>query len=118
MRPDDKRGAVEPCGKDRQPRLGLGPDQNRPDAAAVTHRQLVCCADARLTHLRIERDGAQDQRTRTKAADLSTAAAQDHRRGLLWEDLLTDVSEKRHGPPVIENPERLRIGQPAKSAST
>jgi hypothetical protein len=109
MRTYEKRWAVEPFFKDRQQRLGLGPYQNRPSGAAVTHLPLVCFADALLTHLRLERSGAQDQRTRQKAADLSTAAAQDHLRGLRWDDLITYVREKRHGQPVIEELERLRM---------
>jgi hypothetical protein len=28
---------------------------------------------------------------------------------VLWEDLITDVREKRHGQPVIEALERLRV---------
>jgi hypothetical protein len=105
----EKRWAVEPFFKDRQQLLGLGPYQNRPYGAAVTHLHLVCFADALLTHLRLERYGAQDQRTHKKAADLSTAAAQDHLRGLLRDDLITYVREKRHGQPVIEELERLRM---------
>jgi hypothetical protein len=88
---------------------GLGQYQNRPYGAAVTHLHLVCFAYALLTHLRLERYGAQDQRTHKKAADLSTAAAQDQLRGLLWDDLITYLREKRHGQPVIEELERLRM---------
>jgi hypothetical protein len=109
MRTYEKRWAVEPFFKDRQQLLGLGPYQNRPSGAAVTHLPLVCFADALLTHLRLERYGAQDQRTRKKAADLSTAAAQDQLRGLRWDDLITYLREKRHGQPVIEELERLRM---------
>jgi hypothetical protein len=89
----DNRWAVEPFFKDSMPLLGLGPYQNRPDWAAVTHRHLVCFADALLTHWRLERDGAQGQWTRKTAADLSTAAAQNQLRRLLWEDLLTSLRE-------------------------
>ena len=109
MRTYETRWAVEPFFKDRQQRLGLGLYQNRPSGAAVTHLPLVCFADALLTHLRLERYGAQDQRTRKQAADLSTAAAQDHLRGRRWDDLITYVREKRHGQPVIEELERLRM---------
>jgi hypothetical protein len=45
----------------------------------------------------------------TRFADLSTAAAQDQLRGLLWDDLITYLREKRHGQPVIEELERLRM---------
>jgi hypothetical protein len=75
----------------------------------VTHLPLVCFADALLTHLRIARYGAQGQSPRKKAADLSTAAAQDQLRGWRWEALLTYVRENRHGQPVIEELERLRV---------
>ena len=85
----DKRWAVEPWLKDLKQLLGLGHYQNRSYRAAVTHLHLVCFAYALLTHLRIQRSGAQGHRTRNKAADLSTAAAQDQLRGLLWEDLIT-----------------------------
>jgi SRSO17 transposase len=93
----DKRWAVEPWLKDLKPLLGLGHYQNRPSRAAVTHLHLVCFASALLTPLRIHNAGAQGHRTYNKAADLSTAAAQDQLRGLLWEDLMTDLREERHG---------------------
>jgi hypothetical protein len=109
IRTEETRGAVEPCFKDRQPLLGRGHYQNRPSGAAVTHLPLVCCADALLTHLRLARDGAPGQRTRTNAAEWSPAAAQDQLRGLLWEDLLTYLSEQPHGQPLIEELERLRV---------
>jgi hypothetical protein len=89
--------------------LGLGQYQNRSYWAAVTHLHLVCFAYALLTHLRIERYGAQGQRTRATAADLSTATAQDQLRGLLWGDLIIYLKEKRHSPSVIEELERLRV---------
>jgi hypothetical protein len=57
----------------------------------------------------MERIGAQGQRTRHKAADLSTAAAQDQLRSLLWEDLLTYLQEECPNQPVIEELERLRV---------
>jgi hypothetical protein len=109
IRAYETRWAVEPVCTDSQQLLGLGQDQNRPSGAAVTHRPLVCFADALLPHRRIERSGAQGHSPRKKAADLSTAAAQDQLRGVLWEDLITDVREKRHGQPVIEELERLRV---------
>jgi hypothetical protein len=54
---------------------------------------LVCFAYALLTHLRIAHPGAQGQRRHDKAADLSTAAAQDQLRDLLWEDLVAYLEE-------------------------
>jgi hypothetical protein len=104
-----KRWAVEQFIKDSKQPLGLGHYQNRPYGAAVTPQHLVCFASALLTHLRIERYGAHGQRTRKKAAELSTAAAQDQLRRLLWEDLLTYLREKPHGQPIIEALERLRV---------
>jgi hypothetical protein len=100
---------IEPWVKDVKQWLGLGHDQNRSSWAAVTHLHLVCFASALLTHLRLARPGAHGQRTRHKAADLSTAAAQDQLRSLLWEDLITYLQEECPDQPVIEELERLRI---------
>jgi hypothetical protein len=75
----------------------------------VTHLRLVCVAYALLTHRRLERHGAQGQRTRHKAADLSIAAAQDHLQHLLWEDLIIYLKETRPGQSVIKELERLRV---------
>jgi hypothetical protein len=105
----DKRWTIEQWVKDVKQLLGLGQYQNRPYRAAVIHLHLVCFAYALLTHLRIERYGAQGQRKRKKAADLSTAAAQDQLRGLLWKDLITYLKEKPHDQPVIDELERLRV---------
>jgi hypothetical protein len=44
-----------------------------------------------------------------KAADRSTAKAQDQLRGLLWGDLIIYRQKKRHGQSVIEELERLRV---------
>jgi SRSO17 transposase len=104
-----KRWTVEQWLKDVKQLLGLGQYQNRSYWAAVTHLHLVCFAYALLTHLRIERTGVQGQRTRHKAADLSTAAAQDQLRNLLWEDLLTYLQQECPDQPVIEELERLRV---------
>ncbi len=109
IRTYDKRWTIEQWVKDTKQLLGLGHYQNRPYRAAVTHLHLVCFAYALLTHLRIERHGAQGRRTRAKAADLSTAAAQEQLRSLLWRDLLIYLKEKRHDQPVIEALERLRV---------
>jgi SRSO17 transposase len=109
IRTYEKRWTIEQWMKDTKQLLGLGHYQNRSYRAAVTHLHLVCFAYALLTHLRIERYGAQGQRTRAKAAELSTATAQDQLRGLLWGDLIIYLKEKRHGPSVIEELERLRV---------
>jgi hypothetical protein len=109
IRTCEKRWAVEQFFKDSTQQLRLGQYRNRPYWAAVTHLHPVCIAHALLTLLRIEREGAQGQQTRKKAAELSTAAAQDQLRGLLWEDLLTYLREKLPGQPIIEELERLRV---------
>jgi SRSO17 transposase len=109
IRTYEKRWAVEQFFKDSKQLLGLGQYQNRPYWAAVTHLHLVCFAYALLTHLRIERYGAPGQRTRKKAAELSTAAAQDQLRGLLWEDLIIYLKEEHKGQPIIQELERLRV---------
>jgi len=109
IRTYEKRWTIEQWIKDAKQLLGLGQYQNRSYWAAVTHLHLVCFAYALLTHLRMERIGAQGQRTRHKAADLSTAAAQDQLRSLLWEDLLTYLQEECPNQPVIEELERLRV---------
>jgi hypothetical protein len=109
IRPDEKRWTMEPWVTDTTPRLGLGQYQKRSDWAAVTHRHLVCFAYALLTHLRLKRHGAQGQRTHQRAADMSTAAAQNQLRALLWEDLIAYLKERRDGQPVIEELERLRV---------
>jgi hypothetical protein len=76
-------------GERLKPLLGLGHDQHRSYGAAVTHLHRGWFADALLTHLRIERTGAQGHRTRDQAAELSTAVVQAQRRNRLWEDLST-----------------------------
>jgi hypothetical protein len=114
MQAYEKRCPVEQGFQDHTPLLGLGQDQNRPYGAAVTHLHRMCFAYALLTHMCLERYGAQGRSTRKKAADLSTAVAQDQLRGLRWEDLITYWREKRHGQPVIEELERLRVAYPEK----
>ncbi len=97
IRTDDKRWTIEPWVQDVKQRLGLGQYQHRSYGAAVTHLHLVGFASALLTHRRLVRTGAQGQRTRDKAAGISTATAQDQLRSLLWEDLVTDLKEERSG---------------------
>jgi SRSO17 transposase len=109
IRTYEKRWAIEQWLKDMKQLLGLGHYQNRPYRAAVIHLHLVCFAYALLTHLRMERDGAQGQPKRTKAAEMSVAAAQDKLRGLVWDDLIAYLTEKSHGESVIAELERLRI---------
>jgi SRSO17 transposase len=97
IRTYNKRWTIEPCVKDTKQLLGLGHYQHRSYWAAVTHLHLVCFAYALLTHLRLERQGAQGRRTHKRAAAVSTAAPQDQLRALLWDDLITSLKEKCHG---------------------
>jgi SRSO17 transposase len=105
----EKRWAVEQFFKDSKQLLGLGQYQNRPYRAAVTHLHLVCFAYALLTHLRIMRPGAQGQRTYDKAAQWSTAAAQEQLRCLIWDDIIVYLKEKNHGESILTALERLRV---------
>jgi len=89
--------------------LGLGQYKNRPYRAAVIHLPLVCFAYALLTHLRMTRHGAQGHRTDHKAADRSTAAAQEQLRCLVWDDLVAHLKEKHHDESIIAELERLRV---------
>jgi SRSO17 transposase len=105
----ENRWAVELFFKDSKQLLGLGHYQNRSYGAAVTHLHLVCFAYALLTHLRLARHGAQGQRIRNKAANWSTAAVQDHLRGLIWDDLVNYLQEKHPNESVLMELERLRV---------
>jgi len=109
IRTYERRWTIEQWLKDVKPWLGLGHYQNRAYWAAVTHLHLVCFAYALLTHLRIERTGAQGQCTRKKAANLSTAAAQDQLREVLWEDLMGYLKEQCHEKSILAELERLRV---------
>jgi hypothetical protein len=100
---------IEQFFKDSKQLLGLGHYQNRSYGAAVIHLHLVCFAYALLTHLRIARPGAQGQRTRHKAAEVSTSMVQNQLRGLLWDDLLTYLKENCHAESVLTELERLRV---------
>jgi SRSO17 transposase len=105
----NRRWEIEPWLKDAKQLLGLGQYQNRSYWAAVTHLHLVCFAYALLTHLRIERHGAQGQRRHDKAADRSTAAAQDQLRGLIWDDMVACLKEECDEKSVLAELERLRV---------
>jgi SRSO17 transposase len=105
----ENRWAVEQFFKDCKQLLGLGQYQNRSYGAAVTHLHLVCFAYALLTHLRLEPAGAQGQRQYHQAAQLSTLAAQDQLRTLLWDDLVAYLNEQCHEKSVLTELERLRV---------
>jgi len=92
-----------------QAAVGARPLPESPSWAAVTPWHLVCFAYALLTHLRLERIGAQGQRPYHKAADQSIAAAHDQLRGLMWDDLIASLQEKHHGKAIITELERLRV---------
>jgi SRSO17 transposase len=104
-----RRWEIEQWVKDTKQLLGLGHYQNRPYRAAVIHLHLVCFAYALLTHLRIARVGAQGRWTWDKAANLSTATAQDQLRSLIWEDLVIYLKEQCHETSVLAELERLRV---------
>jgi SRSO17 transposase len=105
----NRRWEIEQWIKDTKQLLGLGQYQHRPYWAAVTHLHLVCFAYALLTHLRIHPAGAQGHQTRAKAADLSTATAQDQLRRLLWDDLVEYLKERNHDKSMLMELERLRV---------
>jgi Transposase DDE domain len=109
IRTYEQRWTIEQFWKDAKQLLGLGQYQNRSYRAAVIHLHLVCFAYALLTHLCLQRAGAQGQRRPHKAAGLSTTAAQEQLRGLLWDDLITYLKETHHGQSVLEELERLRV---------
>jgi hypothetical protein len=104
-----RRWEIAPWVQDTKQLLGLGHSQNRPYRAAVIHLHLVCFADALLTHLRMARIGAQGRWTWDKAANLSTATAQDQLRSLIWEDLVIYLKEQCHETSVLAELERLRV---------
>jgi SRSO17 transposase len=105
----DRRWEIEQWLKDAKQLLGLGQYQHRSYWAAVTHLHLGCFAYALLTPLRIERHGAQGQRRPDKAADRSTAAAQDQLRGLIWDDMVACLKEECDETSVLAELERLRV---------
>jgi Transposase DDE domain len=105
----ERRWTIEQYVKDAKQLLGLGQYQNRSYRGAVIHLHLVCFAYALLTHLRITRAGAQGQRRDAKAADRSVTAAQDHLRGLIWDDLIAYLREKHHDKSMLTELARLRV---------
>jgi hypothetical protein len=119
IRRDATRWAVEPFCKDRKLLLGLGHDQNRPDRAAVTHLHLVCFASALLTHLRLERHGAQGQHGHT--TQLLTCLGQLLKKpavvgsGMIW-----SLTSKNNtvAKPFLQNWSAYASREPNKSQST
>ncbi|HSF29870.1 MAG TPA: hypothetical protein VLK82_05280 [Candidatus Tectomicrobia bacterium] len=109
IRTYETRWTIAQWVKDLKQLLGLGQYQNRPYRAAVTHLHLVCFAYALLPHLRLARSGAQGQGKRDKAADRSTATAQDQLRRLVWDDLVPSLQEQPQDELVLAELERLRV---------
>jgi hypothetical protein len=109
IRAEDTRRPSEQWMKGLKQWLGRGQYQNRSYRAAVTPLHLVRFAYALLTHLRVERTYAQGQCTRDKAADRSTAVAQDQPRWLVCEDLVAYLQEKPDGEAILTELERRRV---------
>lgn len=101
------RWSIEVFFKDAKQLLGLGQYQNRPYGAAVTHLHLVMFAYALLTHLAIDRAGAQGQRK--QAVRPSTRALQNELRRIVWEDLATYLKELPDGNSVVKELSRLLV---------
>jgi len=101
------RWRIEVYFKDGKQLLGLGQYQNLSLEAAVTHLHLVCFAQALLTHLAIQRHGAQGQRP--SAARLSTAGLQNELRRMVWKDLTEHLKRFATGDQLIKELQRLLI---------
>ena len=87
--------------------MGLGQYQNVSYEAAVTHLHLVCFAYALLTHIAIQREGAQGERR--KAARLSAGSLQTELRRIVWEDTAEYLKELPSGDAVIKELDRLLV---------
>jgi hypothetical protein len=109
IRAYNERWSIEVFFKDAKQLLGLGQYQNGSYRAAVTHLHLVCFAYALLTHIAIEREGAQGKRKSKKAAKLSTGGLQNELRRIVWEDMADYLKELASGDLVVEELERLLI---------
>jgi SRSO17 transposase len=109
IRTYNERWSIEVFFKDAKQLLGLGQYQNGSYIAAVTHLHLVCFAYALLTHIAIEREGAQGKRKSKKAAKLSTGRLQNELRRIVWEELADYLKELPSGDQVVKELERLLI---------
>ena len=103
----DARWSIEVFFKDAKQLLGLGQYQNRSYRAAVTHLHLVCFAYALLTHLAIDREGAQGKRK--TAAKLSTQDLQNELRRIVWESTADYLKELPDGNSVVKELSRLLV---------
>jgi len=101
----DDRWSIEVFFKDAKQLLGLGQYQNGSYRAAVTHLHLVCFAYALLTHIAIQREGAQAKRK--NAARLSTGDLQNELRRIVWNDLADYLNELPSGNSVVKELDRL-----------
>jgi len=105
IRAYDSRWSIEVFFKDAKQLLGLGQYQNGAYRAAVTHLHLVCFAYALLTHIAIEREGAQGKRK--NAARLSTGDLQNELRRIVWNDLADYLNGLPNGNSVVKELDRL-----------
>ena len=105
IRAYDDRWSIEVFFKDAKQLLGLGQYQNGSYRAAVTHLHLVCFAYALLTHIAIQREGAQAKRK--NAARLSTGDLQNELRRIVWNDLADYLNELPSGNSVVKELDRL-----------
>jgi len=103
----EDRWSIEVFFKDAKQLLGLGQYQNRSYRAAVTHLHLVSFAYALLTHLAIDRAGAQGQRKR--AVRPSTGDLQNELRRIVWEDLAKYLRQLPDGNSVVKELSRLLV---------
>ena len=107
IRAYNERWSIEVFFKDAKQLLGLGQYQNGSYRAAVTHLHLVCFAYALLTHIAIEREGAQGKEKSKKTVKLSTGGLQNELRRIVWEDLAEHLKELPSGDLVVKELERL-----------
>lgn len=104
----DDRWSIEVFFKDAKQLLGLGQYQNGTYRAAVIHLHLVCFAYALLTHLAIEREGAQGKRNK-RVIKLSTGKLQNELRRIVWDDLTSYLKKCSSGDEVIHELQDLLI---------
>jgi SRSO17 transposase len=107
IREYDGRWSIEVFWKDAKSLLGLGQYQNGSYRAAVIHLHLVCFAYALLTHIAIQREGAQGRRRKKRTEHLSTAQLQNELRRIVWEDLADYLRELPSGDSVVKELGRL-----------
>jgi hypothetical protein len=105
----ENRWAMELFFKDNKQLLGLGSTSIAPMRPPVTHLYPAALDYAILTRLRLIRHDSQGRRIEKNAAHWSTAAVQDHLRGLLWDDLVAYCPQKHHVESVLMELQRLRV---------